>query len=311
MSFVVFGVIQLYIVVDAMFLVVHAITGGVFQQLEKDSPEQIVTDTGFTILLALCSTFGLYFVASFLYLDPWHMFTSFGQYMLTQSSYINILNVYAFSNWHDVSWGTKGADKADALPSAQTKKEGGKQAVIEEVDLPQADIDSQFEQTVKRALTPYVAPKEDNKKSLEDSYKSFRTRLVTLWIFSNALLAVCITSDSVDKFGFSVSIATHKWSIQYANVVTDRRHPAYCTVLPCSALFRGSPVLGPLHRLLVVPGKSRTSVLLRPQMSDVTFQVSSSSIILRESGDIYPSLGTRQLRATGWLVLRFWYLCTL
>jgi len=206
MSFVVFGVIQLYIVVDAMFLVVHAITGGVFQQLEKDSPEQIVTDTGFTILLALCSTFGLYFVASFLYLDPWHMFTSFGQYMLTQSSYINILNVYAFSNWHDVSWGTKGADKADALPSAQTKKEGGKQAVIEEVDLPQADIDSQFEQTVKRALTPYVAPKEDNKKSLEDSYKSFRTRLVTLWIFSNALLAVCITSDSVDKFGFSVSI---------------------------------------------------------------------------------------------------------
>ena len=134
------------------------------------------------------------------------MFTSFLQYLLCMSSYINILNVYAFSNWHDVSWGTKGADKADALPSAVTEKASdGKATVIEEVDLPQADIDSQFEQTVKRCLTPYVAPKEETAKSLEDSYKSFRTRLVTLWIFSNALLAVAITSESFDKFGFTVS----------------------------------------------------------------------------------------------------------
>jgi chitin synthase len=124
--------------------------------------------------------------------------------MCVQSSYINILNVYAFSNWHDVSWGTKGSDKADALPSAKTTKDEGKEVVIEEIDKPQADIDSQFEATVKRALTPYVPPVEKEEKTLEDSYKSFRTRLVTFWIFSNAFLAVCITSDGVDKFGFTV-----------------------------------------------------------------------------------------------------------
>merc|ERR1712014_453657 len=49
------------------------------------------------ILIALAATFGLYFVASFLYLDPWHMFTSFPQYLLCMTSYINILMVYAFS----------------------------------------------------------------------------------------------------------------------------------------------------------------------------------------------------------------------
>jgi len=156
------------------------------------------------IIIALAATFGLYFVASFMYLDPWHMFTSFPAYLLIMSSYINVLMVYAFSNWHDVSWGTKGADKADALPSAQTKKEDdGKAAVIEEIDKPQADIDSQFESTVKRALTPYIEPKNREKKTLEDSYKSFRTHLVTAWIFSNALLAVAISSDSLDKFGFT------------------------------------------------------------------------------------------------------------
>lgn len=138
------------------------------------------------------------------------MFTSFPQYLLTMSSYVNILNVYAFSNWHDVSWGTKGSDKAEALPSVDTIKTGdGKTAVIEEPDKPQADIDSQFEVTVKRALTPYVEPVVNEKKTLEDSYKSFRTKLVTAWIFSNATLAIVITQDSVDKFGISVRRLYH------------------------------------------------------------------------------------------------------
>ncbi|KAJ5459551.1 Chitin synthase G [Penicillium daleae] len=214
-SFVAFGLIQVYIVVDSLYLVIRAFTGG--------APMDFVTNQGVgaflksffsssgagIIIIALAATFGLYFVASFMYADPWHMFTSFPAYMVLQSSYINILNVYAFSNWHDVSWGTKGSDKADALPSAKTTKdEGSKDTVIEEIDKPQADIDSQFEATVKRALTPYVAPVEHDEKSLEDSYKSFRTRLVTFWIFSNAFLAVCITSEAVDKFGFTNTATT-------------------------------------------------------------------------------------------------------
>jgi len=112
--------------------------------------------------------------------------------------------VYAFSNWHDVSWGTKGSDKAEVLPSAKTTvADDGKAKVIEEADKPQADIDQAFEVTVKRALEPFVAPVEDESKTLDDSYKSFRTRLVTSWIFMNAGLAVVITSDNFDSFGFS------------------------------------------------------------------------------------------------------------
>lgn len=195
-----------------MFLVARALTGHQEEEINtKDGLDDFFksffsSKSSGIILIALAATFGLYFVASFMYLDPWHMFTSFLQYLMTMSSYINILMVYAFSNWHDVSWGTKGSDKADVLPSAQTKKMGdGQAAVIEEPDKPQADIDSQFEVTVKRALTPYVEPVTQEAKSLEDSYKSFRTKLVTAWIFSNALLAVVITSDNFDKFGLSVS----------------------------------------------------------------------------------------------------------
>lgn len=211
MSFLVFGIIQVYIVILSMYLVVRALSGNNETEIETHNGLDEFFKTFFSssssgiILIALAATFGLYFVASFIYLDPWHMITSFPQYLCLMSSYINILNVYAFSNWHDVSWGTKGSDKADVLPSAQTTKTGdGKAAIIEEPDKPQADIDSQFEITVKRALAEFHPPVIIEKKTLEDSYKSFRTRLVTAWIFSNALLAVGITSNDLTSLGLSV-----------------------------------------------------------------------------------------------------------
>ncbi len=205
-SFGLFALIQMYIIILSIFLLIQAFSGGQITQAGLFTQSIFSSNSAGLILLALAGTFGLYFFASFLYLDPWHMFTSFPQYMLIMSSYVNILQVYSYSNWHDVSWGTKGSDKVDALPSAKTEKVEGKAAVIEEIDKPQEDIDSQFESTVKRALKQFVPVPEDDSKSLEDSYKTFRTNLVVAWIFSNGLLAIVITSDNVDGFGFGVSL---------------------------------------------------------------------------------------------------------
>ena len=77
---------------------------------------------------------------------------------------------------------------------------------IEEVDKPQADIDSQFEDNpVKRALAPYVEPEEKDEKSMDDSYKAFRTNLVLLWIFSNLIVVLLITATGVERFCLTVS----------------------------------------------------------------------------------------------------------
>ena len=212
-SFVVFGLIMFYLVVLSIYLVIQAFApDSKLSQIDWHNGFGPLVASFFSsnssgiIIIALVATYGLYIIASVLYLDPWHLLTSMPQYLFLQSSYVNILNVFAFCNWHDVSWGTKGSDKADVLPSAQTTKAAdGKAAVIEEPDRPQADIDSAFEVTVKRALSPYVEPTEKETKSLEDSYKSFRTRLVTLWIFSNALLAVGITSGNLNSLALNVS----------------------------------------------------------------------------------------------------------
>jgi len=63
----------------------------------------IISNSTFrNIIFSVVSTYGLYFVASFLFFEPWHMFSSLAQYMLLVPFYINILNVYAFCNVHDV-----------------------------------------------------------------------------------------------------------------------------------------------------------------------------------------------------------------
>ncbi|RYP71077.1 hypothetical protein DL771_005011 [Monosporascus sp. 5C6A] len=198
-SFFYFGFVQFYILIISGYLVVSAFKPGALNVNFGDELKRMFLGTSEVgiILVALFATFGLYYLASFLYLDPWHMFHSFPAYMILMSTYINILMVYAFNNWHDVSWGTKGSDKADSLPSAQVVKTEKDEAMIEEVDKPQEDIDSQFEQTVKRALAPFVPVPEDEGKDLEDSYKSFRTSLVISWLFSNSALIVGVTSDDL------------------------------------------------------------------------------------------------------------------
>ncbi|MDA4133400.1 MAG: hypothetical protein OK454_09810, partial [Thaumarchaeota archaeon] len=209
-SFCVFAFIQAYVLVLSGYLVVRAFQVPIGEQIQTDNVKDFVSsvfgDQGAAgvILLALITIYGLYFVASFLYLDPWHMFHSFPYYLLLMSTYINILMVYAFNNWHDVSWGTKGSDKAEALPSAQVTKGEKDEAVVEEIDKPQEDIDSQFEQTVRRALAPFKESEEPEVKDLEDSYKSFRTGLVVAWLFSNCVLGVVITSSNFDTIGIGV-----------------------------------------------------------------------------------------------------------
>lgn len=216
------------------------------------------------VVIALVSTYGVYFVASFLYMDPWHMFTSSWAYFAGMTSSINILMVYAFCNWHDVSWGTKGSDKSEALPEAQTKKDDGKSNFIEEVDKPQADIDSQFESTVKRALAPFVEPEEQDERSMDDSYKAFRTNLILLWIFSNLILTLCITATGVDRFCLTVRtlfrLCTRSILLTFP-LPTEHLHHSHVQLLLGHPVDHGRVVPLPFHRISLVPWKVRYLVL--------------------------------------------------
>ena len=210
-SFLIFGVIQFYFVLNVTYLMIRIFksdspdgTGGDYNYIQE-----FYSDIGkSTVLVACTSLFAIYYASSFLYLEPWHMFTSYPQYLFVSSSYTNILNVYAFSNWHDVSWGEKmgkPADREDApitriertLPSAQVVSTANARLMVEDIDKSQMDIDTEFENVVKRALRLYVKEKEErNVITGKDLLESNRTKLVGIYVFSNFTLCILIMNDS-------------------------------------------------------------------------------------------------------------------
>ena len=168
-------------------MVAVAFSQGTFPHTSNipDNISKFLTTPNGVVVIALASTFGVYIASAILSLDPWHLLTSFVQYNLMTFVYINVLNVYAVCNWHDLSWGTKGSDKADALPSANLRKAEDKGVVeVVEYELPQIQIDENFEEIVKRALVPFIETKKDEEMSMDDSNRGFRTNLLAAWIFS-------------------------------------------------------------------------------------------------------------------------------
>ncbi|KAI8814166.1 chitin synthase-domain-containing protein [Cladochytrium replicatum] len=145
------------------------------------------------IVLSVMSTYGIYLLVSLLYVDPWHMLHSMIQYMLLLPSFVNILMVFAFCNLHDVSWGTKGDNlpQQDPAPLQTQKKQDGKQ--IAAVNLPDSPDDVDMFMTVSNTG-------RDSKTRQEDYFKLFRTNVVILWLLSNALLLVLLSTLQIAEF---------------------------------------------------------------------------------------------------------------
>lgn len=174
----------------------------------------------FTLIVSMCSTWLLYLFASILFLDPWHMVSSFLQYLLLTPTYINILNVYAFCNTHDITWGTKGDDKPEKLPAANLKPGGKVDVAIPSDD---ADLNTQYESELRAFASKYQPPAKivSDQTKHEDYYKGFRSAVVLAWMFCNlALAAVVLNAGGVQRVsGTNSDTADEKRSTIYMGVV--------------------------------------------------------------------------------------------
>ncbi|KAG8801967.1 Chitin synthase, class 2 [Serendipita sp. 398] len=165
----------------------------------------ITTNAAFRdIVISLAATYGLYFFSSFLHFEPWHMFTSFLQYMFLLPSYVNILMMYAMCNLHDVSWGTKG-DNGSAKDLGGAKKVANKDGEdMYEVELPTAreDVDSVWAAS-RNALRN--KPKEEKQHrdaatKQADHDRNSRTNTVLAWVGTNMILILLFTSAEFQKW---------------------------------------------------------------------------------------------------------------
>jgi chitin synthase len=185
-----FVVIMTYTTFCSLYIVIKSFTGGI----GGEKVSLTIGDNIFTnLIVSSGSTIGVYFLMSFLYLDPWHMFTSAASYFMMLPSYLIILQVYAFCNTHDVSWGTKGVDKVSIDLGVAVSGKGG----MVELEMPndQRDIDSAYDDALRNLRDRVEVPKEPITEAQikEDYYRAVRTYVVVVWMVSNAILAMIIT----------------------------------------------------------------------------------------------------------------------
>lgn len=199
----------------------------------------------YTLIVSVMSTYGIWLLASLLMFDPWHMITSLLQYMLLTPTFTNVLNVYAFCNTHDVSWGTKGDDKPDQLPSISTKDGQGK------TDLPdEGDLNAQYERELQvfsrkpvKEVKELSAAQLDEKQ--QDYYRGVRTVVVLAWMITNfALIAVVLSAAGLEKIGKTTNTDTDE-------AETTRTTIYMAVVLYSVAALSGFKFIGAMWFLIV------------------------------------------------------------
>jgi len=165
----------------------------------KDVSGLFSNRTFLDLAMSLMATYGLYLISSILYFEPWHMITSFVQYLLLLPSYVNILLIYAFCNLHDVSWGTKGDNGASKdLGQAKKVEKDGKEMAEVSLVTKQEDVEALWQQAKQELRVPAKEVKEkrspETKRNDED--RTFRTNVVLLFLGVNMLVILLFTSTA-------------------------------------------------------------------------------------------------------------------
>ncbi|KAK1751987.1 hypothetical protein QBC47DRAFT_424934 [Echria macrotheca] len=210
-SMVIYGVVMVYTTFASFYIIV--------KQLEhKDNDDEknalrLGNNVFTNLIVSTASTVGLYFLMSILYLDPWHMITSSAQYFVLLPSYICMLQVYAFCNTHDVTWGTKG----DNVMKTDLGGAIGKGSTVElEMPSEQLDIDSGYDEALRnlRDRVEVAAPGLSEDQMQQDYYKSVRTYMVVTWMIANATLAMAVSEIyALGSIGDNFYLRFILWSV--------------------------------------------------------------------------------------------------
>lgn len=188
-SMVVFALLMLIMMVSVGYLMYSSVTHAV----QDNHGQGVMSDPQFvSVFIAVLSTYGVWLLAGLLFLDPWHMVTSIVQYMLLTPSMVNIINIYAFCNTHDVSWGTKGSDTVNDLGNAPSTV----QADAVDIEMPSEpqDMDAAYDDACHVLATrpPKVSEERDPDVYQKDYYAMVRTNVVLVFTLTNGALVVAI-----------------------------------------------------------------------------------------------------------------------
>jgi chitin synthase len=269
-AFFIFGLVQLYLIVNIIYLIKRVAD---FRADDTGASNyaylgEFYADLGpATIIVSAFSVFGVYILAAVLALDPWHLVTSFAQFLFISSSYVNILNIYAFSNTHDVTWGHNKSQYQELLPTSRPPPpppSAGPAAIERRFTFSDQDAalrsasstardesiearDAEYSVARARALQPdgrtRGAKQAPRVLATADALLEFRTILLASYVFSNFFVCLIVLNDSLKGFWWLGDSYWHKvWFFRiwlWANSVSFLVRMVGCVWYHVVRLFRG------------------------------------------------------------------------
>ncbi|KAJ6499356.1 chitin synthase [Mycena sanguinolenta] len=159
-----------------------------------------------TMLFGVAITYGVYASSSILAFDPWHMLTSFIPYLLLSPTYINILNIYAFSNLDDISWGTKQDSVVEADLGAVVQNIHAQidvEMLTEKSDMNNVYEEALYNLKTRKPAFSQITPMSNSEKdqAAKDYYANVRTNVLLAWVMSNGLLLVGVLGGGAAPSG--------------------------------------------------------------------------------------------------------------
>ncbi|SCV05285.1 LANO_0H04126g1_1 [Lachancea nothofagi CBS 11611] len=213
-TFIFFAILMVYMIFCSIFMSVHSIQN-IIEAGDITFKSLILQETFRDLIVSMGSTYCLYVLSSVIYLQPMHMLTSFVQYLLLSPSYINVLNIYAFCNVHDISWGTKGF-AVKPLGKIHSKEDG---TVKLEIPVSAKEIDENY-QKHWALLKSTPSEEQEEEVSFEEKktnyYAMVRSLVIILWVISNfVIVAVVLETGGISQYeslnknsGSSTSVTT-------------------------------------------------------------------------------------------------------
>ncbi|KAJ3368819.1 Chitin synthase, class 1 [Allomyces arbusculus] len=208
----VFGIaIGLFAIISGTMLVLIIISTWVQFQINPNVAAKVAqfkianvtkNDSGTLVVLTLVSlagTYGVFFVSSFLYLEWYHIIFNIIQYTLLLPTYVNVLQIYAYCNISDLSWGTKGDTGGAKGGSGGGSGGNNGQPKDELAEIAMAPANDFYTKQNARftAMIPEMQKEEAHSKSKddkEDNFKKFRTIWLLIWTFVNGVLLAALLS---------------------------------------------------------------------------------------------------------------------
>ena len=202
------------------------------------------------VVFAAIIAFGSYAFGAFMHGELFAVCGVVIQYLFMLPTFVNMFTIYSFCNMHDISWGTKEgnlsneqrrqqnrtvAQRLQAISEAAAGKTSATERFMKALgaDTAAANHRNQVEHKddlmdvaamvaaaksqaeADEAKAKLAAELAKEHKLLEAEFASFRTRLVTCWIFSNwAYVTFVTTFDYLQGYAVGVAAAI-LWTLAY------------------------------------------------------------------------------------------------